>query len=66
MVFEPFFRLEQHRTTIKGTGIGLSLVKSVLDLHGIRLDVEARPGGGSIFRLTFPATVRESPADGKK
>lgn len=54
LLFEPFYRLERHRGKIKGTGIGLSLVKNVLDLHGIRLEVLPREGGGSIFRLLFP------------
>ncbi|MCC6413151.1 MAG: HAMP domain-containing histidine kinase [Saprospiraceae bacterium] len=54
LLFEPFYRLERHRGNIKGTGIGLSLVKNVLDVHGIRLEVVHREGGGSIFRLLFP------------
>lgn len=54
LLFEPFYRLERDRGNVKGTGIGLSLVKNVLDLHGIRLEVLPRVGGGSIFRLLFP------------
>ena len=59
LLFEPFYRLEQHRGKVKGTGIGLSLVKQILDLHGIDLEILPREGGGSMFRLLFP--VRQAP-----
>lgn len=55
MIFEPFFRSPRH-LGIKGTGVGLSLVKSILALHHISIKVEDRQGGGAIFRLTFPVT----------
>jgi signal transduction histidine kinase len=54
LIFEPFYRSPRH-LTLKGTGIGLSLVKSILQLHQIDLEVECPAGGGSIFRLNFPA-----------
>ncbi|MBK7936778.1 MAG: sensor histidine kinase [Lewinellaceae bacterium] len=53
LIFEPFFRSERHRQ-IKGTGIGLSLVKSILNLHHITLSVESPAQGGTIFRMVFP------------
>ena len=53
LIFEPFFRSERHRQ-IKGTGIGLSLVKSILNLHHIALSVESPKQGGTIFRMDFP------------
>jgi signal transduction histidine kinase len=53
LIFEPFYRSARH-IGIKGTGIGLSLVQSILTLHQIRLSVESPPGGGAIFRLEFP------------
>ncbi|MEZ5775810.1 MAG: HAMP domain-containing sensor histidine kinase [Hyphomicrobiaceae bacterium] len=43
-VFQPLFRLEQSRTT-PGTGLGLSLVKAIAELHGARIDLaDNRPG----------------------
>jgi signal transduction histidine kinase len=53
LIFEPFYRSPRH-LTIKGTGIGLSLVKSILNLHQIDLSVESPKHGGSVFRLVFP------------
>ncbi len=53
LIFEPFYRSARH-LTVKGTGIGLSLVKSILNLHQIELSVENTDGGGTVFRLRFP------------
>lgn len=53
LIFEPFFRSPRHRQ-IKGTGVGLSLVQSILMLHRIIMDIESPPGAGATFRLHFP------------
>jgi signal transduction histidine kinase len=55
LIFEPFFRSPRH-LGVKGTGIGLSLVKSILALHHVSIKVEDRTGGGAVFRLTFLVT----------
>lgn len=56
LIFEPFFRSSRH-IGMKGTGIGLSLVQSILTLHGIGLSVESPPAGGAVFRLVFPGAA---------
>ena len=53
LIFEPFFRSPRH-LRVKGTGVGLSLVQSILTLHKISLSVESPVGGGAVFRLVFP------------
>jgi len=53
LIFEPFFRSPRHRQ-IKGTGVGLSLVQSILRLHRIHLDIASPAEGGASFRLQFP------------
>lgn len=53
LIFEPFYRSPRH-ISLKGTGIGLSLVKNITNLHQIELLVENRPSGGTVFRLVFP------------
>ncbi|MBN8679999.1 MAG: HAMP domain-containing protein [Chitinophagales bacterium] len=53
LIFEPFFRSPRH-LGVKGTGVGLSLVQSILTLHEIGLSVESPAEGGAIFHLAFP------------
>ena len=52
-IFEPFYR-GANTQTIKGHGIGLSVVKRIMLLHGGGIRVESSPGKGSLFLLTFP------------
>src|SRR6202012_3187372 len=46
-IFEPFF------SGGRGTGLGLFLARELAQTNGATLLYEARPGGGSIFRLVF-------------
>ena len=39
----------------KGAGLGLSVVRAFAELHGGRLDIESRLGGGSTIAVFFPA-----------
>jgi PAS domain S-box-containing protein len=54
-IFERFYRVESglHRST-EGTGLGLYLVKAIVEAHGGRVWVESAPGRGSIFMFTLP------------
>jgi len=56
LIFEPFFRSPRH-LRVKGTGVGLSLVQSILTLHKIGLSVESPAKGGAVFRLVFPGAA---------
>jgi len=53
LVFQPFYRSAQH-IHIRGSGIGLSLVDSILKIHHIALDVASVQGQGTTFWLRFP------------
>jgi len=53
-IFEKFFRVSTgliHNT--KGTGLGLTLVKHIMDAHGGSIELNSRFGGGSSFKLLF-------------
>jgi signal transduction histidine kinase len=56
-IFEAFFRLPGHAEQAGGVGLGLSLVRQIAERHGGSVRCEARPGGGSVFVLSFPAAV---------
>lgn len=65
-VFNRFWRADPARArTTGGTGLGLSIAKEDAHLHGGWLEVWARPGFGSNFRLTLPRragiTLTQSP-----
>jgi signal transduction histidine kinase/DNA-binding response OmpR family regulator/ligand-binding sensor domain-containing protein len=53
-IFERFFR-GQNQEEAKGSGIGLSLCREVVEMHGGRIRVESRVGVGSTFSITLPA-----------
>lgn len=54
-VFEKFYRLQRdEKGAEEGTGIGLALVKEIVQQHGGLIAVESGPGGGSRFTMTLP------------
>ena len=54
-VFDPFYRLEGSRSRDSGgTGLGLTIARSIAESHGGRLALGNRPGGGLEARLTLP------------
>lgn len=54
-IFEKFFRVSTGDVhNVKGTGLGLTLVKHIMDAHHGIVTVKSRVGQGSTFRLSFP------------
>jgi len=66
LVFKEFLRLDQHAATVRGLGLGLSIVERMgrVLAHPIRL--KSHPGKGSVFSVTVPAAdpaqIRSVPA----
>lgn len=52
LIFQPFYRSQRH-LQVKGTGIGLSLVHSILQKHGFRIHLQSSGETGSTFRIDF-------------
>jgi len=54
-LFRPFYRCKgAAEMDSKGTGLGLSIVKMICDACGGGIEVESRPGVGSVFKFTYP------------
>jgi signal transduction histidine kinase len=53
-LFRSFVRLSSSEDAQYGIGLGLAVVKTIVDEHGGQVGVEARPGGGSRFWFTVP------------
>jgi two-component system, OmpR family, sensor histidine kinase BaeS len=58
-VFRRLYRAEPSRQReTGGSGLGLSIVAAIMELHGGRAEVETREGGGGRFSVTLPLTGR--------
>ena len=56
-IFEPFYRVDQSRSrTVGGAGLGLPLVKDIVEKHGGEVAVKSTAGEGTTFILRFPAS----------
>ena len=53
-IFEPFYRLPGASEREGGVGLGLALVKSIVERHGGRVRCEGRDGGGASFVIELP------------
>jgi len=53
-VFEKFYSLARPATAKKSTGLGLSFVKEIADLHRGRATLKNQPGGGAVATLSLP------------
>lgn len=55
-IIEPFYRVDKVRSRKNGgAGLGLSICKSIVEMHGGELKIESELGKGSIFILEFPS-----------
>jgi two-component system, OmpR family, phosphate regulon sensor histidine kinase PhoR len=58
-IFDKFFRVKNEDTDgIPGSGLGLSLVKSIIEKHQGRIWVESQRGAGSTFTVLLPAATQ--------
>lgn len=64
-IFEPFYRTpDVIAAQIQGAGLGLSLVKRIVDGHGGRITVRSAPGEGSEFTVHLPVATQHPIAAG--
>lgn len=58
LIFEPFYTSKEG-----GTGLGLSITHNIVSDHGGRIEVESRPGEGTVFSLWFPVSPVVAPEE---
>lgn len=57
-IFEPFYRVDRSRSrSMGGSGLGLALVKDIVERHGGSIQAASTPGEGTVFTLQFPAAA---------
>ncbi|MGW6619588.1 sensor histidine kinase [Nocardia sp. NPDC055002] len=54
-IFDRFFQTDRSRSISTGSGLGLSIVASILNAHGARIELLANQNRGATFRILFPA-----------
>jgi two-component system sensor histidine kinase KdpD len=53
-VFSPFYRPPNTPPDVGGAGLGLAIARRLAEAQGGRVEMEPRPGGGSVFRFDLP------------
>jgi PAS domain S-box-containing protein len=59
-IFEPFFTTKPRE---RNSGLGLSIVQSIVEEHGGRVRVESTPGQGTMFMVSLPRTEAAPPLE---
>ena len=55
-LFEPFFRGDHDQ---RGTGLGLTIIKHIIEMHGGKVYVDTQLGRGTIFLFTLPREAKD-------
>lgn len=53
-IFEKFYRVDSTTTSKQGLGLGMTIVKNIIDAHGGQIRVESRPGEGTEITFCLP------------
>jgi two-component system sensor histidine kinase BaeS len=61
LIFERFYKADAARKAAGGSGLGLSIVKAIVERHGGT--IRARNDGGAVFEIVLPRTVSSSAHD---
>jgi signal transduction histidine kinase/AraC-like DNA-binding protein len=63
-IFEPFVSVESGSPRHEGIGLGLSIVRRLVELHYGQIHLASSQGSGSTFHIYLPLSQREAPAAG--
>lgn len=57
-IFDRFYQVDKSRTQrSQGSGLGLSIVKKIADIHGAAVEVKSEVGKGALFHVIFPLLI---------
>ena len=59
MIFDKYYRSENHKREVVGTGLGLSIVKAIMKLHNYSYGVDSTRGKGSTFWFVIHQDKKE-------
>lgn len=66
-IWDRYYKVDRvHRIATVGTGIGLSIVKNILEMHGARYGVDSVVGRGSVFWFALPLSEGEKGTENKR
>ncbi len=54
MIFDKFYRGRERRGLIPGTGMGLAIVRAIVEAHHGKITCTSQMGRGSVFSFTLP------------
>jgi signal transduction histidine kinase len=60
-IFDRFYRVHRTGSRVQGTGLGLTIVKEIVAMHGGRIEVESEEGRGSKFTVVLPLIAQWQP-----
>jgi PAS domain S-box-containing protein len=60
-IFEPFYRGQTKASGYHSTGLGLTLVRLIVEAHGGKIEVSSEPGKGTTFSISLPLSSPKNP-----
>jgi two-component system sensor histidine kinase KdpD len=63
MIFDKFYRGQNQRYRVQGTGMGLAIVKAIVEAHQGQVEVASQPGHGSVFSFGLPLSPVQDDQD---
>jgi two-component system sensor histidine kinase KdpD len=60
MIFDKFYRGQSQRYRVQGTGMGLAIVKAIVEAHGGRIEVSSQLSRGSVFSFGLPTATSQT------